>query len=309
MIAALTCDPHAAFDSICTEIGRRDPTGAVGPAVEHLLGPVVVFTVLLLLGRASRRLLDKAISRAGGNPQVRSLVENVVTAATYVFASLAALVAGGLDIGVLLTFGGLASLAVGLAFQDVLRNLLAGIFLLVEKPFRLGDQITVEGQTGVVQAIDLRTTTLRTGDGRMAILPNLTAFNNIVVNQSAFDKRQYTASLLIPPGTDFESVIRAVRGELGRTPGVADQPPPSLVPHLDVDKGVILDCRYWLDYRAHDPDSVTVEVAQRLWATVRVPPEPAAGAGPPVTPGPRAEPTRPAPEAGVKPEAGIKTEG
>jgi len=270
MIGALECNSHAAFGSLCSQIAKRDPTGVGGPIVEHLLGPVVVFIALLLAGRAARRLLDKAIQRAGGDAQVRSLVENVVTAATYVFASLAALVAGGLDIGVLLTFGGLASLAVGLAFQDVLRNLLAGIFLLVEKPFRLGDQITVEGHTGVIQAIDLRTTTLRTPDGRMAILPNLTAFNNVVVNQSAFDKRQYTVSLRIPPGEDFETIIRAVRTEFESTTGVADQPPPSLVPHLDGEKGVILDCRYWLDYRAFDPDAVTVEVAQRLWGIAQV---------------------------------------
>ncbi|MFN2569560.1 MAG: mechanosensitive ion channel family protein [Candidatus Dormibacteria bacterium] len=273
MIGALACNPHAAFDSLCTLVAQRDPTGVAGPAVEHLLGPVVVFAVLVLLGRGARRLLVKAIVRAGGDAQVRSLVENVVTAATFIFATLAALVAGGLDIGVLLTFGGLASLAVGLAFQDVLRNLLAGIFLLVEKPFRLGDQITVESHTGVVQTIELRTTTLRTADGRMAILPNLTAFNSIVVNQSAFDTRQYTVSLRVPPQEDLEAVVRAVRTELERSTGVTDHPPPSLVPHLDGDKGVVLDCRYWLDYRSYDPDAVTVEVAQRLWsiAGVRTP--------------------------------------
>src|SRR5207249_3391817 len=100
-------------------------------------------------------------------------------------------------ISVLLTFGGLASLAVGLAFQDVLRNILAGIFLLIEQPFRIGDHISVETQSGVVETIQLRTTGLRTEDGRLAIVPNLSCFSNTVVNQSAYPTRRFTVSLRV----------------------------------------------------------------------------------------------------------------
>lgn len=271
MLVGFACDPNAAFDDLCQQIAAHDPSHLAGPLVEHLLGPILVLVILIVLGRATNRVVGRAITRAGGDVQARTLVENIVTATTYVVAALAALVAGGLDIKVLLTFGGLASLAVGLAFQDVLRNLLAGIFLLIEKPFRLGDVITVEPHTGVVQAIDLRTTTLRTADGRMAILPNLSAFNNTVVNQSALEQRQYTVSVRVEGAEDLADIMSRVRSALGGVEALADQPPPSIVPHIDVDEAVVLDCRYWLNYRVHDPDRTAGEVASRLWDAVRRP--------------------------------------
>lgn len=285
MRPALVCDPHAAFDDLCNQMAARDPSHLAGPVVEHLLGPALVLVALLLMGRSLRRIISRAILRAGGDVQARALVENVITAVSISFAILAALVAGGLDIKVLLTFGGLASLAVGLAFQDVLRNLLAGIFLLIEKPFRIGDVVTVDPHTGVVEAIELRTTTLRTADGRLAILPNLSAFNNTVVNQSAYDRRQYTVSIRVEEASDLSSTMASARAALGEVREIADQPPPSIVPHIDVDGAVVLDCRYWLDYREFSPDAVTAAVAQRLWEAVRRPPGMRAAAGAARVPG------------------------
>lgn len=271
MIGALACDPRGTFGDLCAEIARKDPSGIAGPVVEHLLGPLVVFVILIVLGRTGRRLLERGIDRAGGDRQVRSLVHNIVTAATYLLAAMAGLVAGGLDIGVLLTFGGLASLAVGLAFQDVLRNLLAGIFLLIEKPFRIGDVILVDPHTGTVQTIQLRTTTLRTADGRIAILPNLTAFNSIVVNQSALASRRCSVRLRVPASADLDEAMRRIASAVPGVAGVASHPVPELIPHLDVENAVVIDCRFWVDHREFDADTVTTEVARRSWAAAREP--------------------------------------
>src|SRR5439155_23779281 len=68
-------------------------------------------------------------------------------------------------------FGYLA-LAYSLAFQDILKNFIAGLFMLVERPFRLGDEITVDNHTGIVENIEMRATTLRTSEGEQVITPN-----------------------------------------------------------------------------------------------------------------------------------------
>ncbi len=181
MLATLSCDTSTSFSDLCHAIDKNDPTHLAGPIAAHLLAPLIVFIVIVAAGRLFRHVLERtpAINR---DVQVRTLVHNVVTATIYILALLAALVAAGLSISLLLTFGGLASLAVGLAFQDVMRNLLAGIFLLVEQPFKIGDFICVDGQSGCVETVQLRTTTLKTEEGRLAILPNLTCFNNTVLN-------------------------------------------------------------------------------------------------------------------------------
>ena len=268
---AFSCDPSFVFDDLCTSITRHDPSGIAGPLIERLIGPIVIFALVVAAGRALRRLVDRAVVRTGGDPQVRALVRNVGGAVIYFFAVLGGLVTAGVNAAFLLTFGGLASLAVGLAFQDVLRNILAGIWLLVERPFRIGDLIAIIGVdiSGVVQTITLRTTALRTGDGRLAVVPNLTVFSGVVVNSNAFGRRRFTISLRIDRDRDLEVAMRAARRALEASGEVAREPAPSVQPQLDTD-GILLHCHVWLDQRTHDVEAVSADLARSLWAITDV---------------------------------------
>jgi small conductance mechanosensitive channel len=186
------------------------------------------------------------------------------------------LVTAGINAAFILTFGGLASLAIGLAFQDVLRNVLAGIWLLLERPFRIGDLIALVGVDigGVVQTITLRTTALRTADGRLAVIPNLTVFSGVVVNSSRYGQRRYTVRLRIERDHDLEAALRAARRELEAISEIAREPAPTVQPQLD-GEGILLHCGFWLDHRTHDVDAVTADVARRLWViTERSAPQP-----------------------------------
>ncbi len=178
---------------------------------------------------------------------------------------------GGVNVAVLLTVAGLGTVAIGLALQDILRNVLAGIWLLLERPFRLGDNIAVLDQAGVVQNITLRTTTLRTGDGRLAVLPNLTAFSNPVVNSSSFQLRQFAVGVRLQADSDLETAMREARAALTAMPDVAATPAPSVLPQLD-GEAVVVQCRYWVDQQAHDPDAVAAEVARHVWRLARAAP-------------------------------------
>ncbi len=274
--SAFSCDQSYFFDDLCNTVNKHDPSGIFGPLIERLIGPIVIFALVFAVGRVARRVVDRAAQRAHGDPQVRALVRNVGGAVIYFFAALSGLVTAGVPLAFLLTFGGLASLAIGLAFQDVLRNVLAGIWLLVERPFRIGDLITISEMAGVVQNITLRTTSLRTGDGRLAILPNLTVFSGIVVNSSAYGQRQYTLSVRIERDHDLEVAMRAARRELEATREVAEQPAPRVDVQLD-GEGMLLHCKYWLDYRTHDVDAIAADLARRVWVITDHPPAPQAG--------------------------------
>jgi len=260
-----------------SDVYANDPThGLVQFIVERILGPLAVFIVIWLVGHLVRRLSGRALGRAGADAQVRTLVHNVITVGTVVLALLGAMTNYGLPINVLLTFGGLFSLAIGIALQDLLRNVLAGIFLLLERPFRIGDFITVGDQTGIVQTIRLRTTELKTPDGRKAILPNLAAFTNPVINSSAFKTRQFELRLWVAAGSDIDRAVVITRRELLATRQLLTDPPAVIMPIVDLDLGhTILAITYWLDYRRHDPDAVHADLARRLRVAVEVTPEPA----------------------------------
>lgn len=267
-IAVLACDQRAAFDGLCTAVDPHDPTHLAGPIIERLVGPLLVLIGLYAGGRLTRRMASRAVRRAGGDPQVRALVHNVITVFTIVLAGLAALVVAGLDLSILLAFGGLTSLAIGLAFQDLLRNVLAGMFLLLERPFRIGDLVKVGDNQGVVQTITLRTTALRTIDGELAILPNLSAFAGTVINRSAFPQRRYSLFLRVPADVPTSDLVDAVVEVLRKVETISRAPTPTVVPETPADGPLRLACHYWLDYRREDVEAVQSEVASRLWAVV-----------------------------------------
>ncbi len=81
-----------------------------------------------------------------------------------------------------LTGLGILGFTVGFALQDVMKNFAAGVLLLLQKPFRVGESISVAGFDGTVTAIDLRSTEIRTFDGRIVILPNADVLNHAIVN-------------------------------------------------------------------------------------------------------------------------------
>jgi small conductance mechanosensitive channel len=259
--------PSDPLRKLCGFINDHNPFGLTGPVATRTLGALVVVAAVLAAGRMVRSLVDGALERGTADRQVRTLVHNLLSVATLVLAVLGALSALGLSVGVLVTSFGVTGLAVGLALQDLLRNILAGIFLLLEHPFRIGDGITVGDLSGTVETIELRTTGIRTADGRLAIMPNLSAFNGTVVNSSAYQRRRYTLTLWVPQGRDLEALLRAVRQELQRSEAIATEPAPQVVPKLDIDGGVTLQVHYWLDYRSQDENAVAADLVRRLFAT------------------------------------------
>ena len=277
MVADLVCNPSNWFDVVCRAIQAHGQSGPVGPFVEAFISALSIFIVIYLVGRLIRLFVLWAMRRGKADRQVRTLVRNLITVTTYVVAVVSALVAGGVNIAVIITAAGVGTVAIGLAFQDLLRNVLAGIWLLIEQPFRLGDTITVLDQTGVVQNITLRTTTLRTGVGALAILPNLTVFTGIVINATHYDMRGLNVTVRLPAGADLASLTRQARAAIQATPGVAAQPAVHIEPILD-GEAPLLRCGFWVDQRKEDVDALTAAVAELLWGLVggASTPEPAA---------------------------------
>ena len=89
----------------------------------------------------------------------------------------------GIQLSGLLTFLGALSLAITFALQDILKNLVAGLYLLWEQPFVIGDSIQVKDVSGTVQDVQIRTTVLRAEAGQLIIVPNAVLFTEIVVNR------------------------------------------------------------------------------------------------------------------------------
>ena len=278
--ATPSCDSANWFDFVCRAIQPHGGTGPVGPFVEGAISAITLFVVIYVLGRLVRGVVLWTMRRSKADRQVRTLVRNLITVTTYVVAVISALVAYGVNIPLIIAAAGVGTVAIGLAFQDLLRNVLAGIWLLLEQPFRLGDTITVLDQTGAVQNITLRTTTLRTGEGALAILPNLTVFTGIVINSSHYDTRRLGVTVRVPADTDLAELMRRAREVIESVPGIDAKPGIAFEPILD-GEAPLLQCRFWVDQREQDIDAVSAAVAEQLWDVVGAKPVPAKKQAPP----------------------------
>jgi len=140
--------------------------------------------VLLLFWIASRffqRLMSKAIERAQpGQRSVLNLIRQTVKVALMTLGIVTGLKTIGMDISAIVAGLGLTGFALGFALRDALSNLLAGVMILLYRPFRIGDFISVTGFDGTVIDIDLRYTTLTHKDKKF-LLPNSMLFTNAII--------------------------------------------------------------------------------------------------------------------------------
>jgi small conductance mechanosensitive channel len=235
----------------------------------RLLLALLIVILSYFLARLIRMLARKQMGRVKADPQVTLLVTRlgflggilvgVVVAFTVLFGN-PALVFGG--------FGFLA-LAFSLAFQDILKNFIAGIFLLLERPFRIGDEISVDNHTGVVENIEVRTTTLRTSEGEQVLTPNSLVYTGTIINRTRYPTRLFTLTAKVPEGAAQDGLVQRVRDQLKARPEIAKDPPPYVGVRPNVDGGLTLEVRYWLDYRRNDPVAVQAAVGQEIYRAIK----------------------------------------
>ncbi|MEO7133684.1 MAG: mechanosensitive ion channel family protein [Vicinamibacterales bacterium] len=141
---------------------------------------------------------------------------------------------------------GISSVAIGFAFRDILQNFLAGILLLVTQPFRIGDQIVAKGHEGTVEEIQTRATFIRTYDGRRVVIPNADLFTDIVVVNTAFERRRLEYDVGIGYGDDVERARGVILQTVRDTEGVLAEPAPDVLLMDLAASSVNLRVRWWI---------------------------------------------------------------
>ena len=161
-------------------------TGVAIQALLLRLGLAVILLLgTLLIASWARSTFERATSRTNADQSVRLLASRVVHAGVLLVGLVLALGVVGVDQGsILATFGALG-LALGLAVQDILKSFFAGLYLLFERPFLIGDEVQVRDHVGRVEHVGFRATSIRTADNSLVVIPNAIVFAEAVSNRSA----------------------------------------------------------------------------------------------------------------------------
>ena len=172
------------------------------PNLSNLIWNLVLSTLIILLAIGVARTITKLIDRKRTenhlNINVRTLLKRASYVGTLIIAFFLILTIWNIQFGI--PAAALSVITVGLAFviQDLLKNLVAGIYLLIEGPFHIGDKITTQQFNGSVEDVQLRATKLRSSNGEQVIVPNAILFSDIVINQTFYKNSRATIVITLP---------------------------------------------------------------------------------------------------------------
>lgn len=212
---------------------------------------IVAALVILVAGAIAIRIAAKALEKILEKTRLgeKSLVAKfLVSAAVKVgWAFLAVIVLGklGVDVGPIIAGLGVTGFVLGFAFQESLGSLAAGLMIAINKPFKVGDFVSVAGLDGSITALDMMAVTLATPDNRKITIPNKSAWGQPIINFSALDKRRVDITIGIAYGADISLAKKTALEVLAALPGVLSDPAPMAeVKSLD-DSAVTLTVRAW----------------------------------------------------------------
>lgn len=185
-----------------------------------LLGKAYYFLVTFSIAWFVSRLLDAIIeeylvpivekSETDLDDQLLPIVRKAVRVVIWVLAIIVGLNNAGYDIGAVIAGLGLGGLAFALAAKDSLSHLFGGFVLFTDKPFTINERILTNGYDGIVKEIGIRSTRIRTLDGRLVTLPNADIANSSIVNVTSEPDRKITVDLGLTYKTSAKDIQKAM---------------------------------------------------------------------------------------------------
>ncbi len=162
------------------------------------------------VGRLVSSLVARSLAHVSHNQTLVNLVARLVRFLIYGIGFIVALQILNLDKAAttFLAGAGVVGLALGFAFQDLSANFISGVGLALRRPMQPGDIVETNGHTGVVKAIELRTTTLYTFQGQTVRVPNRKIYEESLVNYSELKRRRVDVTVGVSYGDDLEKVRR-----------------------------------------------------------------------------------------------------
>ena len=228
----------------------RSVNELIGDFVKLIPGFIAGGLVLLLaryIDQFNQKLATRIAKRTLKSRSLQILFIKTCSVTTWVIGFFLASVLAfpGLSLGNVVSALGLGSVAIGFAFQDIFKNFLAGILLLLQEPFSIDDEIIVEGYEGYVEHIDVRTTTLRTYQGEKILIPNANIFTNSVQIKTGYTSRRTDLAVGVDYNTPLDEAKSLLQKIVSNTTGVLISPAPEIDLVNFGDSSIDFVVRYW----------------------------------------------------------------
>lgn len=177
----------------------------------RVLGALIVLVAGFFATNWLTNQIGRALERSKVDATFRPMIATSLRYLAFGLVTLIVLQQFGVQTASLLAVLGTAGLAIGLALQNTLSNVAAGIVLLLLRPFEIGDHVAVSDQSGVVQGLALFHTKLRTDDGIDIVVPNSDVLKNAIRNMSNYPDRILTTTVDVSSAADMRAALAVLR--------------------------------------------------------------------------------------------------
>lgn len=227
-----------------------DPVVIITDAAMPYVIFIVAFIALYYVGkRTAIPLLSRALQKRDIDEHAR---RPLLKASRFVVMFAAVAIAFGVAgfgnfLTALAAVAAAATLAVGFAMQNVIRNFVSGLFIFIERPFRINDWVEWDGNSGIVQDISLRVTRVKTFDNELLTVPNSELTDGVIKNPVANEKLRLRVLFGIGYDEDIEQATEIIIEEAKAHPDIMNDPKPSVRVTELGDSHVGLQSRIWIE--------------------------------------------------------------
>lgn len=226
--------------------------GDVMNAIPAIISAILILIVSYYGGVLLSRLLQRVLERQNAETGVKHLLTRTLKWTIIVLGVITAL-QKFFNVTAFLTGLGIIGFTVGFALQNIMQNFVSGVILLVQQPFKTGDSVDIAGHHGTVLKIGLRTTEMKTLDGRIVFLPNASVLSQPIINYTRARFLRVELTLSVAYAADAEIVRKVIRDEIRSIPGAVDSPAPLVLFQAFGASSMEVAVHFWVDTTAGSP--------------------------------------------------------
>ena len=213
----------------------------------------VTLIAAFLIVRLTSRFLKNTQVKWDLDVTMIQVLNEIVKYTIYLIAAAVILGLFGINLTAIAVSLGVVSIVVGFAARDTLSNFIAGMFIFLDKSFRVGDIVEVSNQKGKVVKMGFRLTTILTYDKKIITIPNALFSTNPFINHTASDTRRVDLDIIIPYTMDLEETSKSLVDMATERDWVLKKPKPKVIVRELIDVGVRSTLCVWVN----DPWRVT----------------------------------------------------
>lgn len=194
-------------------------------SIPNIFTALLIFLVSLYVAKWLSNLVKRVLLSRNTASGVTHLLADILRWTIIIFGVITAL-QRFFNVTAFLAGLGILGFTIGFALQSITQNFVSGIILLIQQPFKVGDEISVIGFEGVVLLINLRTTEMQTLDGRIVILPNAEVLAHAIVNYTRANRRRVDLPMAVSNSKNPENIRAALLDAMQDVPGYVAAPAP-----------------------------------------------------------------------------------